>query len=52
MSKSKVFYIIDSNNIIKDLSREYHSRSEAYNDLIKLHKLFGTMRFYIIERYL
>lgn len=46
----KRFYIIDNNNIIKDLSKEYLSRSEAYSDLLKLQELFGKLRFYIIEK--
>jgi len=45
----KRFYIIDSGNIIKDLSKEYLSRSDAYSDLLKLEKMFGKMRFYITE---
>lgn len=46
----KRFYIVDDWNIVKDLSREYSTRSEAYNDLLKLQGLFGKLRFYIVER--
>lgn len=46
----KVFYIVDSESVYKDLSRPYNSRSEAYNDLVAIEKYCKKGRFYIIER--
>jgi len=47
--RSMKYYIIDSMSLIKDVSKPYSSRSEAYSDLLELQKLFGKLRFYITE---